>query len=470
MQFPNLRHPGRPRVFRFLLLLCVAAVVFPISKATGRFSRETPAVIAVREVGPAVVNINTEEVIVRQSPSAGLPGFFPPEFEQFFRGFDAPRRRKRQSLGSGVIIDPKGFILTNEHVIRRATSIRVSLIDRREFEAEVIGADSRSDLAVIRIKAKGGPLPYVKMGQSEDLMPGETVIAIGNPFGLGHTVTTGIISGVHRAVQLKGGIQTDFIQTDAAINPGNSGGPLLNINGGLIGINTAIRAQAEGIGFAVPIDRVKRIVNHLVRFGEIQPGWTGLTVRNLTGPIRNQFGYSHRFGVFISRVLEKSTASRAGIQPGMILMRIGNKTVESRVEFLSDMAGYTQDSEMSLELFWKGKTIRRTVVAEGLSAEAADRVAQDWLGIVARDLTAEHRSRYKILTADGVVIVQTFDRGPADQAGLVAGDVIRKINNLRIKTFKDFQGAIAAGQYLRDAVLLIQRGRHRGFVTVRSRG
>ena len=469
MRLPDLQHPGRRRIFRSLLFLCAAAAVFPISKATGRFSRETPAVLAVRKVGPAVVNINTEEVIVRQSPFPGLPGFFPPEFEQFFRGFDAPRRRKRQSLGSGVIIDPKGFILTNEHVIRRATSIRVSLIDRREFEAEVIGADSRSDLAVIRIKAKK-PLPFVTMGQSEDLMPGETVIAIGNPFGLGHTVTTGIISGVHRAMRLKGGIQTDFIQTDAAINPGNSGGPLLNINGGLIGINTAIRAQAEGIGFAVPIDRVKRIVNHLIRFGEIQPGWTGLIVRDLTEPIRDQFGYSHRFGVFISRVLEKSAASRAGIQPGMILMRIASKTVESREEFLSDMAGYTQGSEMSLELFWKGKAIRRTVVAEGLSAEAADMVARDWLGIVARDLTAERRSRYRILAAGGVVIVQTFDRGPADQAGLAAGDVIQKINNLPIKTFKDFQGAIAAGQYLRDAVLLIQRGRHRGFVTVRSRG
>ena len=354
MRLPDLQHPGRRRIFRSLLLLCAAASVFPISKATGQFSRETPAVLAVRKVGPAVVNINTEEVIVRQSPFPGLPGFFPPEFEQFFRGFDAPRRRKRQSLGSGVIIDPKGFILTNEHVIRRATSIRVSLIDRREFEAEVIGADSRSDLAVIRIKAKK-PLPYVTMGQSEDLMPGETVIAIGNPFGLGHTVTTGIISGVHRAMRLKGGIQTDFIQTDAAINPGNSGGPLLNINGGLIGINTAIRAQAEGIGFAVPIDRVKRIVNHLIRFGEIQPGWTGLIVRDLTEPIRDQFGYSHRFGVFISRVLEKSAASRAGIQPGMILMRIVSKTVESREEFpvrhggvyagLGDVAGAVLEGE-----------------------------------------------------------------------------------------------------------------------------
>ncbi|MDP6618974.1 MAG: trypsin-like peptidase domain-containing protein [Nitrospinota bacterium] len=434
--------------------------------ARAQFSRRTPTVLAVRKVGPAVVNINTEEVVRQQSPFGGFPGFLPPEFERFFRGSDAPRRRKRRSLGTGVIIDAAGVILTNEHVIRRATRIRVSLIDRREFEAEVIGADSRTDLAVIRIRADR-PLPYVNMGVSADLMPGETVIAIGNPFGLGHTVTTGVISGIHRAVRFKGGIQSDFIQTDAAINPGNSGGPLLNINGELIGINTAIRARAEGIGFSVPIDRVKRIVNDLVRFGKIQHGWIGLVVRDLTPPIRRQFGYSHPFGVFISRVIQGSAAARAGVRPGMILMRIGVKPVESRVVYLSDMSSYTEGSEMSLQLFSQGKVFRRGVVAQDMSPEAADAVAQDWLGVVARDLTPRARNRHRILAPDGVVITQTFPQGPADRAGLKPGDVIRKINNLRIRNFDNFRNAIASGLYLRDVVLLVQRDRHRAFVTLR---
>lgn len=468
MRLNNLLHTQRNTIC-WLLSLYIIGLTLSASEVTAQFSRETPAVLAMRKVGPAVVNINTEEIIIQKSPFAGLPGFFPPEFEQFFRGFNTPQRRKRKSLGSGIIINAKGFILTNEHVIRRATSIRVSLIDRREFEAEVVGADFRSDLAVIRIRAKG-PLPYVSMGNTDKLMPGEKVIAIGNPFGLGQTVTTGIISGVHRAVRLKGGIQTDFIQTDAAINPGNSGGPLLNINGELIGINTAIRAQAEGIGFAVPIDRVKRIVNDLVRFGEIKRGWAGLIVRNLTRPIRNQFSYPHRFGVFISRVLEKGAAIRSGIEPGMILMRIGRKTVESRAEFLSDMVGYTKGSKMFLELFWKGKVIQRTVIAEGFTAEEADMVSEDRLGMIVREITGKRRSQYQIQAKDGVVITQTIRRGPADRVNLQTGDVIRKINNRRIKTFKDFQNVMASGQYLRGLLLLIQRGSNQGLITIQPRG
>lgn len=456
----------RGRIPRAVCLLAVLPFALAPTPARAQFSRQTPTVVAVRKVGPAVVNINTEEVVRQGSPFGGLPGFLPPEFERFFRGFDAPRRRKRRSLGTGVIIDAAGIILTNEHVIRRATRIQVSLIDRREFEAEVIGADSRTDLAVIRIRADR-PLPYVNMGVSADLMPGETVIAIGNPFGLGHTVTTGVISGVHRAVRFKGGIQSDFIQTDAAINPGNSGGPLLNINGELIGINTAIRAQAEGIGFSVPIDRVKRIVNDLIRFGKIRHGWIGLVVRDLTPPIRNQFGYSHPFGVFISRVIQGSAAARAGVRAGMILMRIGAKPVESRVVYLSDMSSYTKGSEMALQLFSKGKVLRRSVVAQDMSPEAANAVAQDWLGVVARDLTPRVRKRYRIRAPDGVVIAQTFAQGPADRVGLKPGDVIRKINNLRIKNFEDFRNAIASGLYLRDVVLLVQRERHRAFVTLR---
>ncbi|MBI2881151.1 MAG: trypsin-like peptidase domain-containing protein [Candidatus Tectomicrobia bacterium] len=456
------------RRWRAVWALVLLALCADPASLAAQFSRETPVVLAARNVGPAVVNINTEEVLER-SPFSSLPEFFPPEFERFFRGFGSPQQQRRRSLGSGVIIDPKGFVLTNEHVIRRATRIQVALIDKREFEAEVIGADSRSDLAVIRIHARE-PLPYVRMGTSEDLMPGETVIAIGNPFGLGHTVTTGVISGIHRAVALAGGVRSDFIQIDAAINPGNSGGPLLNINGELIGVNTAIRAQAEGIGFAVPIDRVRRIVNDLVQFGEIQHGWIGLVVQDLTGPIRRQFSYPDAQGAFIRRVIQNGPAEASGVRPGMILMRIGSKPVESRIDYLSELSGYTQGSEMVLQLFWEGEVIERRVVAQAMTAEAADLMAQDRLGIIARDLTAPVRQRYQIPVRDGVVIVQVLQGSPAARVGLQPGDVIRRMNNLQIRGFQDFQKAMATGQYERDVVLLVQRGRYRAFVTLQARG
>jgi serine protease Do len=463
--------PCARRIAPILLLSAVYGLtVWPISaQAAQKFSRETPVVLAARKVGPAVVNINTEEKVQERSLFGDLRGFFPPEFERFFREFNVPRQQKRRSLGSGVIIDPKGFILTNEHVIRRATRIKVSLIDSREFEAEVIGADSRSDLAVIRIQSTKS-LPYVKMGMSADLMAGESVIAIGNPFGLGHTVTTGVISAIHRPVQLGNGVYANFIQTDAAINPGNSGGPLLNVNGELIGINTAIRARAEGIGFSVPIDRVKRIVNDLIRFGEIQHGWIGLIVKDLTRPIRKQFNFSNPHGTFISRVLKNSPAERAGIRPGMILTRIGPNPVESRTDYLSDVSSYTRGSKMELHLFWEGKALKRQVVARAMTPEAADIVAQDLLGLVARPLTKQAKNRYHTLAEEGVVITRVFARTPAGRVGLQAGDVIRQINNLRIRSIQDFQKAIASGQYLNDIVLLVQRGRNQGFVTLRSRG
>jgi serine protease Do len=463
--------PRARRIARTLLLSALFGLTVCLipAQAAQKFSRETPVVLAVRKVGPAVVNINTEEKVQERSLFGDLRGFLPPEFERFFREFNVPRQQKRRSLGSGVIIDPKGFILTNEHVIRRATRIKVSLIDKREFEAEVIGADSRSDLAVIRIQPKKS-LPYVKMGMSADLMAGESVIAIGNPFGLGHTVTTGVISAIHRPVQLGNGVFANFIQTDAAINPGNSGGPLLNVNGELIGINAAIRARAEGIGFSVPIDRVKRIVNDLIRFGEIQHGWIGLVVKNLTRSIRQQFHFSNSHGAFISRVLKNSPAERAGIRPGMILTRIGSNPVESRTDYLSDVSSYPQGSKMMLHLFWEGKTIKHQVVAKAMTAEAADIVARDLLGLVARSLTRKAKKRYRTPAQEGVVIVQIFERSPAHRVGLRAGDVIRQVNNLRIRSVKDFQKAIASGRYLNDVVLLVQRGRHQGFVTLRSHG
>ncbi|MBT7936309.1 MAG: trypsin-like serine protease, partial [Nitrospina sp.] len=239
--------------------------------AEEHYERRTPLVRAVEKVSPAVVNIYTTEI----SRSARNPfrNFNNNLFDKFFKDFLPPTRSQKRSLGSGVLINADGFILTNEHVIAKAAKIHVVLSDKQEFDASVIGADTKSDLAIIKIDSDRS-LPFVEMGRSDDLMIGEQVLAIGNPFGLQQTVTTGIISALNRNLRAgKNKVYSDFIQVDASINPGNSGGPLLNINGSLIGINTAIYQKAEGIGFAIPIDHAKRIVLELVNYGKVRRGW-----------------------------------------------------------------------------------------------------------------------------------------------------------------------------------------------------
>src|SRR5204863_10077631 len=218
-------------------------------------------------VSLAVVNVSAESIVREVDP--------------FFGGMLGPsRRRKTQSLGSGLIIDAAGVVLTNAHVIEGASRIVVTTLDGRELEADVLGSDRDADLAVLKVDGKN--LPARPLGRSGDLMIGETVIAIGNPFGLSHTVTTGVVSALNRSLNTDGRTYTDFIQTDASINPGNSGGPLLNIRGELIGVNTAIYGKAQGIGFAIPVDRVHRVMGDLVSFGEVRRAWVGLTVQDLT--------------------------------------------------------------------------------------------------------------------------------------------------------------------------------------------
>ena len=256
---------------------------------------------AVRKVSPAVVNISSEYEVRKQvSPFSGYR--MDPFFDSFFKDFFDPgneRRYTRNSLGSGVIIDgQRGFILTNAHVVEKTGTIRVVLNDQEEYAAQVVGADPDSDLAVLRIESKT-PLPAIDMGDSDNLMIGETVIAIGNPFGFSHTVTTGVISALNRSFRIDDRVFQDFIQTDASINPGNSGGPLLNINGELVGINTAIYAKAQGIGFAIPINKAKRIINDLIRYGEVIPAWIGITVQDIDKRLAKYLKMQEAGGVLV---------------------------------------------------------------------------------------------------------------------------------------------------------------------------
>jgi serine protease Do len=283
--------------------------------------RRSRVVEAVERASPAVVNISTEQAVVQRP----MP-FGDPFFDQFFRDFfdPRPRRSTRTSLGSGVIVRADGTILTNEHVILRGGRIHVTLADGREFDAKLVGRDPDSDLAVLRIDT-GKSLPFVALGSSNDLMIGETVIAIGNPFGLSHTVTTGVVSAVKRSLRTGGRTYTDFVQTDASINPGNSGGPLLNILGELVGINTAIYGSAQGIGFAIPVDRASRVLGELVSGKKAaapdpnQVAWEmlGLQVRVVDGALE------------VSRVKSGSAAARIGIEPGDLLLGLDGEALDS---------------------------------------------------------------------------------------------------------------------------------------------
>ena len=311
----------------FLLLIC-----FPVAGNGHEPDRRNTVVSAVQKISPAVVNISSEyQFQTQRNPFSGFG--MDPFFDSFFRDFFDPgleRRQKRTSLGSGVIIDGKrGFILTNAHVVIQSQSITVSLKDEREFQAQIVGIDPDSDLAVLKI---GNPedLPAVEMGNSEDLMIGETVIAIGNPFGFSHTVTTGVISALNRSVRTGDTVYHNFIQTDASINPGNSGGPLLNIHGDLIGINTAIDAKAQGIGFATPINKAKRIVSDLIQYGEVVLSWTGLFLQDLDKELARYLNIPVDKGVIVKDVEPGSPAITAGIISSR-LRSIGNNLIAAPV-------------------------------------------------------------------------------------------------------------------------------------------
>src|SRR6266571_9504787 len=321
------------RLLPVLFFLSTAISFHPfISPALAQdASRRSPVVIAVEKASPAVVSIiSAQEVERGDNPFSGGDPFF----DEFFRDFFEPFRQRQteQSLGSGVVIQPDGYILTNEHVILRSGKIQVQFADERKFDARLVGADSDSDLAVLKVDSSKA-LPNLPLGNSDDLMIGETVIAIGNPFGLSHTVTTGVVSALNRSLNTDGRTYYDFIQTDASINPGNSGGPLLNIKGELVGINTAIYGKAQGIGFAIPISRAKRIVQELISHGAVEAPWIGLAVQTLTPELAHHFSLRDRQGVLIRTVEPGSPAARIGVERGDEVLGLSGTQTKTLTEF-----------------------------------------------------------------------------------------------------------------------------------------
>src|SRR5215471_4124918 len=327
------------------MVVALALLAFPAARADVA-RRRTPVVDVVQKVGPAVVFIGTEQVVDRRMRGTPLEEFF-------FGDGRRPQRQTVQSLGSGVIIDPSGTIVTNDHVIRGASAVHVMLADGRQIDAEVVGADAQNDLAVLRVQSKT-PLPAAKLGTSSDLMIGETVVAIGAPFGLTKTVTSGVLSAMDRSFKANDQLYIDFLQTDAAINPGNSGGPLLNVDGEVIGINTAIFSGAQGIGFAIPVDKVRRIVQELKSFGKVRPAWVGINAMDLTAPVARRLGWERTDGVLVESVDAGSPAAQAGIRPGDVVIELGGSPVQDADEFQARVRGYPARAAMPLVLWRDG--------------------------------------------------------------------------------------------------------------------
>ncbi len=433
------------------------------------FSRETPVVRAVRQVSPAVVNISSEyEVRKRISPFSGFR--MDPFFDSFFKDFFDPgfeRRYKRHSLGSGVIIDGKrGFILTNAHVVEKTGTITVVLNDQQSFEAQVVGADPDSDLAVLRIESEG-PLPAVDMGNSDDLMIGETVIAIGNPFGFSHTVTTGVISALNRSFRTDERVFQDFIQTDASINPGNSGGPLLNINGELIGINTAIYAKAQGIGFAIPINKAKRIINDLIRYGEVVPAWIGITVQDIDTRLAKYLRMENAAGVLVTSVEEKSPAQKADIREGDILISLASRETPSTEVFTSVMKGISADQKVQVVLWRNGKEHTVEVMTSVFPKELAMDLSYRLLGVVVEDLNHQTRRRFRTNETEGVIITEIKDGSYLQRIGVIPGDIIRKIDDISTMNIDEYKRAIIKYRKKPSVVLLLQRENQLYYLTVK---
>ncbi len=466
------------KIFSVCRLLMLAALMLTVATpCRAENLRENAVVRAVRRVSPAVVNISSEQRLQRrQGPFSGFG--LDPFFDSFFRDFFDPgyqRQLKRASLGSGVIIDGKrGFILTNAHVIEARGTITVVLKDERQFQAQIVGADPDSDLAVLQIKSDK-PLPAISMGNSDDLMIGETVIAIGNPFGFSNTVTTGVISALHRSIRSDDKIYHDFIQTDASINPGNSGGPLLNINGELIGINTAIYAKAQGIGFAIPINKARRIISDLIRYGEVVPAWLGISVQDLDARLARYLKVPSRngnklWGVLVREVAPDSPAAENGIRRGDVILEIGRYKLFSVQDYHTTLKDYTAGDTLTLHLWRDGKDRRLTLKAVAFPKQRAMDLAYRLMGIRVADLTPGNRRRYGVSETKGVVITDIAESSYLSRIGVRKGDIIRKIDDMATSTVEDFKKAIVKYRQKSSLVVLLQRGDRLYYITLKLPG
>ena len=407
--------------------------------------RRTPVVIAVEKVSPAVVNISTEKIIVRRHPFFDERSpFFDPFFEEFFRGF-GQYQVPAQSLGSGVIIHPSGYIITNDHVVRKASKIHITLADKSEFEASFLSSDPGNDIAILKIDAPQ-PLPFLKISTSNDLMVGETVIAVGNPFGLEHWVTVGVLSAKGRSIAVDNRvIYKDLLGTSALINPGNSGGPLLNINGGLIGINTAIKAGAQGISFAIPADRVKKTVLKLLNFRTATKIYLGVKVEEAAEAL------------IIGEVKGKSPAD-GKLFPGDIILSVDGAKITGHLDFAVALLNKSPGDEVRIDGQRDRERFSTTVTLAPPPVAPVVKLARDKLGIRLQQLSQEMARHLNLKEKEGVLVSAVDRGGPADDAGLKPGDVIYRFGMYEVRNLAELGKILEMAKAGDVAFIFLYRG------------
>jgi serine protease Do len=440
----------------------VQAPVVPaaLPVASGSFAQVAEA------VGPAVVNINT--VIRSGGGRTPVEEFFGDEFFRRFFGEGPERPHQQRSLGSGVIVDASGIALTNAHVVERATDIEVVTAEGKKHKAKVVGLDKRTDLAVLRLQG-GGPYPAAALGDSDKVKVGDWVLAIGSPFGLQQTVTAGIISAKGRSIGQ--GPFDDFLQTDAAINPGNSGGPLVNMSGEVVGINSAILSRSGGnvgIGFSIPSNMAKRIYTELVARGKITRGWLGVSIQPLTPELAKSFGLKEPKGVLIADIVKDSPADKAGLVSGDVLMEFDGKKVDAPQDLQKVVAVTAPGKGVPIKV-WREKGEKTIEIKVGEIPEDTAQLepngkGKSLLGLETQPITPEVARQLNLRTTEGVVVARVEEEGPAAEAGLQRGDVIREINRQRIRSAQDYERATQGLKPGDRVTVLLQRGQQSLYV------
>jgi serine protease Do len=422
-------------------------------------------------LGPAVVNIQVTKV----APVAGVPWMQEPEgpYGEFFKRFfkDLPQRPEQfrtQGSGSGVIISADGYLLTNNHVVDGAKEVTVTLADQQVYQARVIGRDPKTDLAVLKIDAKQS-LPVAPMGSSAGLKVGEWVVAIGNPFGLSNSVTAGIVSAKGRVIGA--GPYDDFIQTDAPINPGNSGGPLFNMEGEMVGINTAIIASGQGIGFAIPIDLAKPLIPQLMTTGEVTRGYLGVSIQSITPDLAKALKLEERQGALVSEVAQGGPAAKAGIRQGDVIVGFNGESIKGAHDLPAVVAKTPVGEEATITLQRDGKTQKVPVTvgklpSERVSSEESSQAGQSQWGLQLQDVTPQMARQRGLADESGVMVIGVQPGSPAERAGLQRGDIIREVNRQPVQSVQDVRDAIAKAGTHDSLVLLVKRGQGSLFVAM----
>ncbi|HEV7921317.1 MAG TPA: trypsin-like peptidase domain-containing protein [Thermoanaerobaculia bacterium] len=413
----------------------------PAVPPTVSAARRTPVVLVAHNVLPSVVNIQTEATIRRREMDPFDPF-------SFFGGGGRERAYTSQSLGSGFVWTSDGIIVTNNHVVEGASRITVNFNDGTQLAAKLIGVDPDSDLAVLRVNEKG--LAAAPVGTSGDLMIGETVVAVGNPFGLSGTVTTGVVSAVGRSVPSKeaGRTFTDFIQTDASINPGNSGGPLLNIEGRVIGINVAIYAQGQGIGFAIPVDRAKKVVEDILRYGSVHSAWIGAVTTTVTPEEAKRQDIRASKGALVARVFSGSPAADAGLRPGDVITSVDGRPVDSRESFSTFTATIPTGKPLDLGVTRNGSATRVSVRPGEPPSNLGLRVLEEIAGVRVRD------------AGNSIVISEVARGSRSERIGLLPGDYIVGVNGAETPSVSALNSELAKSVERSSVVLSVARDRY----------